>query len=493
MADRMAAARTRPLLLFVGTAVALALLGSCQEPATGPIEVAAIGAPPRLDNPNLRPLDPPSAFLAEAVAQGLVRFDAAGEIEPALAQSWIVSDDGLRYTFRVRRAQWTGGSRVTAQQVAARLQASVSRASRNSLKPVLAAMRSAVAMTDQVLEIGLSGPRPNLLQLLAQPEAAILLNGQGTGPFQATAIPDGSVRLRIAGTEADEDEAAPDVPDIILRAEAAARAVAAFAHARADLVIGGTGADLPYARAAGVPGAQLVFDPVAGLFGLAFAAPEAERPLADPAVRRALSMAIDREGLVAALGVPGLQPRVRIVPAAAGELPAPALPDWAAAPLPMRRELAQRAIERLEEPLRLRVAMADGPGHRSVFAHLRRDWRLIGVEAERVPFGAPADLHLIDAVAPATLASWYLRHFTCDTRRVCDPLADQAMEAARIALTPAERQAQLARADQILSALTPFIPLTGPVRWSLVSPRITGFRPNPFARHPAATLIAEEP
>lgn len=489
----MAAAKARPTLLLQ-LAAALALLGGCQEPATGPLQVAAIGAAPRLDNPNLRPLDPPSAFLAEAVAQGLVRFDAAGEIEPALAQSWIVSDDGLRYTFRVRRAEWTGGSRVTAEQVAARLQASVSRPSRNALKPVLAAMRSAVAMTDQVLEIGLSGPRPNLLQLLAQPEAAIVLNGQGTGPYQAAASADGSVRLGVRRADADEDEGTAELPDIVLRAEPAARAIAAFAHGHAHLVIGGTGGDLPYARAAGAAAGQLVFDPVAGLFGLAFSAPATDGPLADPAVRRALSMAIDREGMVASLAVPGLQPRVRLVPAAAGELPAPALPDWAAAPLPMRRELAERVIERLEEPLRLRIAISDGPGYRIVFAHLRRDWRLIGVEAERVPGDAPvADLRLVDAVAPATVASWYLRHFTCDTRRVCDPLADQALDAARMALNPAERQAQLSRADQILSALTPFIPLTGPVRWSLVSPRVTGFRPNPFARHPAATLIAEEP
>ena len=90
--------------------------------------------------PICEPLDPPSAFLIEAVAQGLVRFDAAGEIEPALAQSWIVSDDGLRYTFRLRRAQWADGGRVTAEQVAARLRAALSRASRNPLKPVLGAI-----------------------------------------------------------------------------------------------------------------------------------------------------------------------------------------------------------------------------------------------------------------------------------------------------------------------------------------------------------------
>src|SRR3954471_25020041 len=95
-------------------------LGGCGGEQSGPIRVSAIGGAPQLLNPNLQPLDPPSAFLTEAIAQGLVRFDASGEIEPALAQSWIVSDDGLRYTFRIRRATWADGSPVTAPQVATR-------------------------------------------------------------------------------------------------------------------------------------------------------------------------------------------------------------------------------------------------------------------------------------------------------------------------------------------------------------------------------------
>ena len=57
----------------------------------------------------------------------------------------------------------------------------------------------------------------------------------------------------------------------------------------------------------------------------------------------------------------------------------------------------------------------------------------------------------------------------------------------------AERQNQLALADGIFARATPFIPLTMPVRWSLVPERLDGFRPNPFARHPAVNLIAERP
>src|ERR1043165_4115535 len=114
----------RGLCSVLPIAAALALAG-CGGEEGGPVAVSAIGGPPHLVNPNLQPLDPPSAFLAEAVAQGLVRFDSAGEIEPALAQSWVVSDDTLRYTFRIRRAQWADGRPVTAQQVAARLRAAL--------------------------------------------------------------------------------------------------------------------------------------------------------------------------------------------------------------------------------------------------------------------------------------------------------------------------------------------------------------------------------
>ncbi len=111
----------------------------------------------------------------------------------------------------------------------------------------------------------------------------------------------------------------------------------------------------------------------------------------------------------------------------------------------------------------------------------------------RVEPRAPADLRLIDEVAPAGLASWYLRHFSCEASPVCDAAADEMMAAARIAPDAASRRGLLANADRILAGLGPFIPLTAPVRWSLVAPRLTGFRPNTFGRHPLGELIAQQP
>jgi peptide/nickel transport system substrate-binding protein len=473
-------------------AAATLLLAACGGEESGPVSISAIGEAPRLLNPNRDRLDAPSQILLEATAQGLVRLDAGGEIEPALAQRWIVSDDGLRYTFRLGKAEWDGNGRVTADQAVARLKAAAAPASRNPLKPILGAIDEIVGMTDDVLEISLKSPRPHFLQLLAQPEMAIVRAGRGAGPYAAERLPDGSLRLRLPRKDEDEDQ--PPAPPLVLRGEPAAAAVARFRERRADLVLGGTLDDLPLARAARLPAAQLRFDPTGGLFGLAFAT--ADGPFARVETRQALAMAIDRPALAAALNVPGLQPRQSLLPPGIEGLAQVSAPAWIREPLADRQARAAALLRDSAGEggrLKVRVALPPGLGSRLLFARLRRDWAAVGVEAVRVPAAAPADLRLIDEVAPAGLASWYLRHFSCEASRICDPAADEMMAAARIAPDAATRRGLLANADRILAGLGPFIPLTAPVRWSLVAPRLTGFRPNVFGRHPVGELIEERP
>ncbi|MEA3065557.1 MAG: peptide/nickel transport system substrate-binding protein, partial [Sphingomonadales bacterium] len=176
-----------------------------------------------------------------------------------------------------------------------------------------------------------------------------------------------------------------------------------------------------------------------------------------------------------------------------GQVSAPA---WIRDPLPARQARATALLREAAGAsgrLKVRVALPAGPGMGLLFARLRRDWAAVGVEAVRVPAGAAAELRLIDEVAPAGLASWYLRHFSCEAGPVCDPAADEMMAAARIAPDAASRRGLLANADRILAGLGPFIPLTAPVRWSLVAPRLTGFRPNAFGRHPIGELIEPQP
>lgn len=479
----------RACILRLALPLGLLLMAGCER-KTGPIVVSAIGGQPAAANPNLTSLDPPSAFLAEATAQGLVRFDAGGQVEPALAQSWIVSDDGLRYTFRLAPSTWSTGGKVTAEQVAARLRAAASAASRNPLKPVLGAVAGVAAMTDNVLEIGLRAPRPNFLQLLAQPEMAVMRGTSGTGPYRPQAQGGGALLLVPPAADEDEDQVARP-PAVLLRGERAARAVARFAGGSADLVTGGTLGDLAVARAAD-PGSALRFDPVAGLLGFVFTRTGGE--WAQATAREALSMAIDRDNLVDVLDVPGLQARTAIVPPGIDELPAPAVSGWTTTDLGARRAEARRRIGAAEgaaSPV-LRVALPEGPGYRLLFAVLRRDWRLIGVDAKRVGPRDVADLRLVDAIAPAALSTWYLRMFTCDANPICDAQADRELAVARTAPNAAERQVHLAAADRLIEAAVPFVPLTAPVRWSLVGPRVRGFQPNVFGRRFAGSLTGPQ-
>ena len=479
---------SRALLL----ALFLAATG-CDPPAERAVSVSAVGRTAAIANPNLVILDPPSAFLLEATAFGLVRFDGSGEIEPALAQRWIVSDDGLRYTFRLARADWPGGGPIRAEQVAARLRASFGASSRNPLKPLLGAIDEIEAMTDDVLEISLKSSRPNFLQLLAQPEMAIMRSGRGLGAFTAERQAGGAILLTEIKPADAEGVVAPPPATVMLRGEGAALGVARFQTEGADLVTGGAIGDLAYARAVRLQPGLLAFDPVQGLFGLVVRSRDGS--LGEKAVRAALAMAIDRDGLAAAFAPAPLRPRVSLLPAGIAEHPAPALPDWASLPNSERVRRAAAAIAAASpgERLTLKVALPDRPGFKLVLARLKRDWARIGVDARRVWSTGEADLALVDQVAPAGLASWYLRTFECGRGPLCDTAADEAMAAARTAPDAEARRTQLAIADRALTDAALFIPLGEPVRWSLVSPRLTGFRPNRFARHPAGELLAARP
>jgi peptide/nickel transport system substrate-binding protein len=85
---------TRALSLAAAMALALAP-AACRDPDTGEVKAVVIGGEPRLVDPYSAPVSSGDAVLLANVAQGLVRFDAAGNIVGGLAERWNVSDDGL--------------------------------------------------------------------------------------------------------------------------------------------------------------------------------------------------------------------------------------------------------------------------------------------------------------------------------------------------------------------------------------------------------------
>jgi peptide/nickel transport system substrate-binding protein len=472
----------------VASALLAALLlaaGGCHRSKhEGEVAVLVIGDKMALGDPASGPLTMPQAVLLSNVAQGLVRFDANGEIVPGLAERWNVSDDGLSYIFRIASEDWPGGGHITAKQIASMLERQMASSSDNGIKDSLGAIEDVVAMTDRVIEIRLSAPRPNLLQLLAQPELALVREGRGTGPFHVAKKkdPDGALQLDRETPVPDSEEETRE--DLTLAAANAKPAIATFLAGNADLVLGGTFDTLPLATAAEVSNAALRFDPVSGLFGLIPA--RKGGPLDDPELRQLLDRAIDRQAFIAALGVPGLVPRATILEAGLDGLADPVQPAWTATPIDARRaQLAAQANQMFgdEERPTLRIMLPDGPGANLLFDRLAGDWGVLGIKLERAKAGEPADLKLVDQVAPSNSPAWFVRHFRCGEAPICDADIDELLATARSTVVADQRWALLADAARRIDEAQLFLPLTAPVRWSLVSPRITGFAGNRFARH----------
>ena len=463
-------------------AAALASLGSgCDRGGGGTVEVVVIGDRPELVDPAKAPVTIGEALLLTSTAQGLVRFDARGQVEPGLAETWNVSDDGLSYIFRLANAQWPSGREITAEQVARLLRRQIAATSKNPLKDALGAVAEVVPMTERVLEIRLNAPRPELLQLLAQPELALVYRGEeGAGPFEPER--DSNV-VRLSREVAAPDEEETRTEELRLRSAPAKEAVEQFVAGDVDLVIGGTFVDLPYAQAADLPRRALQFDPASGLFGLV--PTRAGGLVGRPEVRQLLSQAIDRESLLTALAVPGLAPRTTVLEPGLANIPDPAPQPWMATPLAERRPALAAAARRLfdaEQPV-IRLALPDGPGAKLLFDGLREDWGAIGIAVELADKPSTADLMLIDEVAPSTSAAWFLRRLRCSVVAVCDEQVDALLEGARSTPVLAQRYALLLEASRRIDAMQLFIPLAAPIRWSLVSNRISGFAGNRFGLH----------
>jgi len=456
------------------------------------VVVSAIGAGNALADPDNGPLDPARRVLLGATAQGLVRFDAAGQIEPGLAERWIVIDDGRSFIFRLRDgATWPDGQPVTGEQVVRTLRRAIAPRSRNPLSPFLAVIDEIVEMTPQVIEVRLKRPRPDLLKLFAQPEMALFRPEKidGSGPFRPTQNRAG-VLLRPVPDATDPDDTAGPRPQetLLFHGERAAAALARFRDGRSDLILGGSFVDWPLVGTAGIATANVRLDNALGLFGLAVASREGF--LGDPANRAAVAMAIDRATLTHQLH-PDWAPVETLLPAQLDSANPPAQPAWTALDLDARRQTARNAVAAWRrghpDPVTLRIALPAGPGATLVWSRLAEALYAIGIKPVRAGPEDPAELRLIDAVAPYDSARW----FVATACQACSDDARTLIEAGRDAPDLYARSHRIAEADAALAADGAYIPIAQPFRWSIVALRLQAWQGNARAWHPLNHLRNE--
>jgi peptide/nickel transport system substrate-binding protein/oligopeptide transport system substrate-binding protein len=471
--------------------IAAVLLAGCGPGKHAAVTVVAIGAPSAPFEKGAR-LPPPARLVRGATVEGLVGFDEQGQIVSALADRWIITDDGLSYIFRLRDGSWADGSALTAQSMRGALRARMAALRGTPLALDLAGIDEIRVMTGRVIEIRLLAPMPNLLQLLAQPELGLGHDGRGAGPM----------RLRRDHNVAELTVMPPDerglpavegrgrqVRPVRLVALPAEAAVERFNSGAADILLGGRIEDFPLARSVGLIRGTIQLDPVLGLFGLAVT--EDGGFLAAPENREALAMAIDRDALIAPFGLGGWTATTRLVAPGVADDPGTIGERWAGLSLDERRAQAAARVGRWRQaqqgapPVRLRIALPRGQGGDRLFTRLQQDLAGVGIEAARADPGATAELRLIDAVARYPRVAWFLNQLSCAAKRgLCSKEADRLAADALRATDPAVRAGLLADAEATLTKANVFIPFGAPIRWSLVRGDASGFAANRWNIHP---------
>ena len=472
--------------------IASALAG-CGRSDDGAVQVAFIDTPESVFAEGVR-LSPGAQHLRAATSAGLVTLNAGGEVVPALADRWIVTDDGRSFIFRLRDGTWPDGRELTAESARNALREAIRALKGTSLGLDLAPIEEVRAMAGRVIEIRLSSPVPMLLQLLAQPELAMMRGVGGTGDMVLE-------RRGTAAVLAMKPPAARGIPEeadwkeyvraIELRAESAESAIEQFDDGEVDVVLGGRIAALPLADTGPLSRGTVRLDPALGLFGLQVR--RAQGLLATAQGREAIAMALDRPALIEPFNIGGWVPTTRVVAPGLPADPGLIAERWEDRTIEeIRGEAARRvAVWRRSsgEDARLTLAMGTGPGLDLLFRELAAQLAAIGVQIERVPEGRAADLVLVDRVARYAEPRWFLNQFNCSLRSgLCSSEADATVRESIAQADPDAKATLLAQAEAELTLANVFIPFGSPLRFSLVRGGVDGFAGNAWAFHPLPPL-----
>ena len=172
----------RLLLAFISIFV---VCGCSQEsPDAGVVLQRGLPADPEsLDHHKARSTQ--AADVLRDLGEGLVAYSANGELVPAAAERWEISDDGLTYTFYLRPdGRWSNGETVTAAHFVLGLRRLVSPATAAFYANLLQAVVNASdvvaggkppeslgveAVDDLTLTVRLERPTPYILSLFSHP------------------------------------------------------------------------------------------------------------------------------------------------------------------------------------------------------------------------------------------------------------------------------------------------------------------------------------
>ena len=467
-------------------------------------------------------LDPQKAAGEEAMDvirflfEGLMNEDASGAMVPGTATGYTLSDDRLTYVFTLNaRAEWSDGTPVTAQDFvfAWRRLADPATASPSGWFIELMNVRNAAAiragelpkeelglraLDDRRLEITLTRPTPYFVSMLGHPatfpvpRAQVETHGDGwTRPGTLTgngaftlAAHDPGAKISFA-----KNPLYHDAGNVILQSATGItindQNTALTRYEAGDLDRFAIPAG-QFPRLSERYPAEAVSLPrpctYAYLVNLSEKGPEA---LKRPGIRRALSLALDRDAIVEAVLQGDQQPAYGWTPPGIAGL---AIPESAAAPYPDRLAEAISLMEAAgytpDTPLRLRLGYNSSDDHRRIAMALRGMWKGIGVEvslsgldwaahAERLR-SSDFDLARYGWCADYNEASTFLDYFRAtggNAGGFAHAGYDRLM---RDAATSGDPNREYRVAEDILKQELPLIPVYHYARTEMIKPHVKG-------------------
>lgn len=465
---------------------------------------------------------------------GLTTFDAAADIVPGAARNWQVSDDGLTWTFHLRKGlKWSDGAPLTAEDFVYAFRRLLDPATAASLAYFMYPLRNAAAVNTGKLPLtalGASAPDPATVVITLEkpypylPERLLYPTGYPVPRHVIERWGDDWVKPEhwvSNGAYAMKDwqplasvtlERNPYFAASGLEPASISRVVylpmaneqTAYNRYRAgELQAIGTfpAGDLVAARR-DYP-AHLHLSPLLSIVYLVFNT--RQPPFDDARVREALALAVQRDTLTEKVQRAGNLPSPSFVPAMVKHYQ-PVPEPWADEPRDVRFERARTLLADAgygpDHPLEITLRYVSGAEAKRSNLAIAAFWKSLGVETRL--HQSELKVHFSDLRQgnfQVAMAGWfgesnpehYLGLWKSDTGDVnygayANPKFDATMTEAADVADLDRRNALLREAEAIGIADYPVVPLYSVMVRRLVDPALAGWQDNPRDAHPARFL-----
>ncbi|HMB59354.1 MAG TPA: peptide ABC transporter substrate-binding protein [Xanthomonadales bacterium] len=468
--------------------------------------------------------------LLRDLREGLVTFNAAGELVPGVASAWEISDRGTRYRFTLRPdARWSNGDPVTADEFVRAWQLALTPESPAVTAGLLANVKNAsavlnadlpvselgiTALGDKQLEILLEKPAPWLLEILAHPVSYPLHHSLGAtvqedpvnGAFRLGEwTPRSAIRLERNPEYHSVDSVALETVEYFPIEEPSTE-LARYRAGELDITETIPAGRFEWLQENLAPDLRINAYLGSYWLGLNLQHDELGR---SAELRQALALAIDRGTLVrVVLGAGELQGWGVVPPGIPGyEVQQMGLASASQAEREIAaRQLYARAGFGLNRPLRLELRYNTSGLHRRIAVTVAAMWKqVLGVNTELINeewkvfvnnrrMGTVTEVFrggwIADYADPASFLDLFITGSELNTTFYSDSTFDQLMEQAGNQRGEA-RMAILQQAEARLLETMPVIPLYYYVSRHLVRPEIRGYEDNSRDIHLSRYLFRE--